>query len=83
MMALMDNLDTRVDVVDAMIVQMDNSALASVAQFGYAACGRAGAGDGCGRSTVTRDGSTPTLFRRSCTIYYADRIRGGAAADDG
>ena len=33
-LALMDNLDTRVDVVDAMIVQMDNGALANVGSAG-------------------------------------------------
>ena len=33
-LALMENLDTRVDVVDAMIAQMDNGALASVGSSG-------------------------------------------------
>ena len=33
-LALMDNLDTRVDVVDAMIAQMDNGALANVGSTG-------------------------------------------------
>ncbi|MCY3899243.1 MAG: Gfo/Idh/MocA family oxidoreductase [Caldilineaceae bacterium] len=70
-MALMDNLDTRVDVVDAMIVQMDNGALANVGSSGTL---HAGGPEQemvvqiyCDRGWINAD-----IIRRSCSIYYAD-----------
>ena len=71
-LALMDNLDTRVDVVDAMIAQMDNGALANVGSTGML---HAGGPEQelvvqvyCDRGWIDLD-----ISRDSCTIYDADR----------
>ena len=71
-LALMDNLDTRVDVVDAMIAQMDNGALANVGSTGIL---HAGGPEQelvvqvyCDRGWIDLD-----ISRDSCTIYDADR----------
>ena len=71
-LALMNNLDTRVDVVDAMIAQMDNGALANVGSTGTL---HAGGPEQelvvqvyCDRGWIDLD-----ISRDSCTIYDADR----------
>lgn len=71
-LALMNNLDTRVDVVDAMLVQMDNGALASVGGTGTLHAG------GPEQELVVQiycDGGWVDfdVSGTSCTIYYADR----------
>ena len=70
MLALMDNLDTRVDVVNAMIVQMDNGALANVGSSGTL---HAGGPEQemvvqiyCDQGWINAD-----IIHRNCTIYYA------------
>ena len=70
-LALMDNLDTRVDVVDAMIAQMDNGALANVGSKGTL---HAGGPEQemvvqiyCDRGWINAD-----IIHKSCAIYYAD-----------
>ena len=70
-LALMDNLDTRVDVVDAMIAQMDNGALANVGSTGTL---HAGGPEQemvvqiyCDRGWINAD-----IIHKSCAIYYAD-----------
>jgi predicted dehydrogenase len=68
-MALMDNLDVRVDVVDAMVVRLDNGALATVGSTG-ATSGGAGKLDiqiYCEGGWVDLDYMAVTG-----TIYYAD-----------
>ena len=70
-LALMENLDTRVDVVDAMLVQMNNGALANVGSSGTL---HAGGPEQemvvqiyCDRGWINAD-----IIKRSCTVYYAD-----------
>ena len=70
-LALMDNLDTRVDVVDAMIAQMDNGALANVGSTGTL---HAGGPEQemvvqiyCDWGWINAD-----IIHKSCAIYYAD-----------
>ena len=70
-LALMDNLDTRVDVVDAMIAQMDNGALANVGSTGTLHAG------GPEQEMVVqiycdRGWINANIIQKSCTIYYAD-----------
>ena len=70
-LALMDNLDTRVDVVDAMIVKMDNGALANVGSSGTL---HAGGPEQemvvqiyCDRGWINAD-----IIHKRCTVYHAD-----------
>ena len=70
-LALMNNLDTRVDVVNAMIAQMDNGALANVGSTGTL---HAGGPEQemvvqiyCDRGWINAD-----IIHRNCAIYYAD-----------
>ena len=70
-LALMDNLDTRVDVVDAMIVQMDNGALATVGSTGTLHAG------GPEQEFVVqiycdRGWIDVNIVQKSCAIYYSD-----------
>ena len=70
-LALMDNLDTRVDVVDAMIVQMNNGALANVGSTGTLHA------RGPGQELVVqvycdRGWVDVNIGRESCTIYHED-----------
>ena len=70
-LALMDSLDTRVDVVDAMIVQMDNGALANVGSTGTLHA------RGPGQELVVqvycdRGWVDVNIGRERCTIYYED-----------
>ena len=67
----MDNLDTRVDVVDAMIVQMDNGALATVGSTGTLHAG------GPEQEFVVqiycdRGWIDVNIVQKSCAIYYSD-----------
>ena len=81
-LALMDNLDTRVDVVDAMIAQMDNGALANVGSTGTL---HAGGPEQemvvqiyCDRGWINAD-----IIHKSCAIYYADGSVEEVAGRDG
>lgn len=71
-LALMNSIDTRVDVVDAMVVAMDNGALATVGSAGTLHSG------GPEQELVVqiycdRGWVDVNIVQRSCTVYYADR----------
>ncbi|MCY3903078.1 MAG: Gfo/Idh/MocA family oxidoreductase [Caldilineaceae bacterium] len=70
-LALMDSLDTRVDVVDAMIVQMDNGALANVGSTGTLHA-RGPEQELVVQVYCDRGWVNVNIGQESCTIYYED-----------